>query len=284
MPSSSRTPKGSSAYPDAACFSPNAGLGCSAARRLVDRRRAAAPSGSDKALTVGALLGEFATVDRARETLWRAHSWAIEDLGVGHTACGNGGAGGWPRVESRSVPGQDGPAGSACECRLSQPSHLRPRRSSRSAVEPHRARTNRHRQRRIRDAEAHRRPDLLDPQALAGFYSELLGMILVQDESDWVAIGDAPDRPGVAFQRVPQLAPATWPSGERPQYRHFDVAVADLHEADEQVLALGARRLAGGGAEFRVYADPAGHPFSWSPSDLARTVSTAADRPGADDA
>lgn len=103
--------------------------------------------------------------------------------------------------------------------------------------------------------------DCLDPQSLAAFYAELLGMILIQDEPDWVVIGDAADRPGLAFQRVPELVPPTWPSGERPQYRHFDVAVADLDEAEEQVLALGAGPLGGGGASFRVYADPAGHPF-----------------------
>jgi len=103
--------------------------------------------------------------------------------------------------------------------------------------------------------------DCPDPHSLAAFYAELLGMITVQDEPDWVVIGDAPDRPGVAFQRVAELAPATWPSGDRPQYRHFDVAVTDLDAAEPQVLTLGARRLAGGGATFRVYADPAGHPF-----------------------
>jgi hypothetical protein len=47
---------------------------------------------------------------------------------------------------------------------------------------------------------------------------------------------------------------------------HFDVRVDDLRTAGEQVLALGARRLEGGGERFEVYADPAGHPFclvSW---------------------
>jgi catechol 2,3-dioxygenase-like lactoylglutathione lyase family enzyme len=103
--------------------------------------------------------------------------------------------------------------------------------------------------------------DCRDPQALAHFYAELLGMVRVQDDPDWVVIGDAADRPGVAFQRVPDLEPATWPSGERPQYRHFDVAVNDLDEGEDAVLALGGRRLAGGGEHSRVYADPAGHPF-----------------------
>ena len=32
-------------------------------------------------------------------------------------------------------------------------------------------------------------------------------------------------------------------------------------EAEPKVLALGARRLPGEGGDFRVYADPVGHPF-----------------------
>jgi hypothetical protein len=42
---------------------------------------------------------------------------------------------------------------------------------------------------------------------------------------------------------------------------HLDIRVADVDEAEPEVLALGARRLTGGGADFRVYADPVGHPF-----------------------
>ena len=103
--------------------------------------------------------------------------------------------------------------------------------------------------------------DCLDPDTLARFYEELLGMQRVQDEADWVVIGDAADRPGVAFQRVADQQPSTWPEGRRPQYRHFDVQVADLDAAEKSVLAAGATRLEGGGVTFRVFADPAGHPF-----------------------
>ena len=103
--------------------------------------------------------------------------------------------------------------------------------------------------------------DCADPGALASFYEELLGMQRVQDEGDWVVIGDAPDRPGVAFQRVAHHRPPTWPEGERPQYRHFDVRVEDLDVAEEAAVRLGATRLEGGGARFRVFADPVGHPF-----------------------
>ncbi|MFL6129815.1 MAG: VOC family protein, partial [Mycobacteriales bacterium] len=42
---------------------------------------------------------------------------------------------------------------------------------------------------------------------------------------------------------------------------HLDVLVDDVETAEKAVLAAGATRLLGEGAEFRVYADPAGHPF-----------------------
>ena len=53
--------------------------------------------------------------------------------------------------------------------------------------------------------------DCPDPSLLAGFYQDLLGMQRVQEDEHWVVIGDAPDRPGLAFQRVAGLRPPQWP-------------------------------------------------------------------------
>lgn len=103
--------------------------------------------------------------------------------------------------------------------------------------------------------------DCPDPDALATFYQRLLGMVRVTDSGDWVVIGDSPDRPGLAFQKVDDFRPPTWPDPEVPQQIHFDVAVDDLDAGEAEALALGARRLSGGGATFRVFADPVGHPF-----------------------
>ncbi len=104
--------------------------------------------------------------------------------------------------------------------------------------------------------------DCPDPSALASFYEELLGMIRVQDEGDWVVIGDAPDRVGLAFARAEGFAAPTWPEPEIQQQMHFDVMVDDLDTAEAATLKLGARRLPGGAeGVFRVFADPAGHPF-----------------------
>jgi catechol 2,3-dioxygenase-like lactoylglutathione lyase family enzyme len=106
--------------------------------------------------------------------------------------------------------------------------------------------------------------DCPDPRALAEFYEEVLGMVRVQDDDGFVVIGDAPDRPGLAFARVEGWQPPEWP--DEPAAMHLDVRVDDLAAAGEQAVALGARRLPGGGESFHVYADPAGHPFclvSW---------------------
>jgi hypothetical protein len=41
----------------------------------------------------------------------------------------------------------------------------------------------------------------------------------------------------------------------------LEVRVAEGGGAEPGGLGLGARRLPGGGGDFRVYADPIGHPF-----------------------
>lgn len=103
--------------------------------------------------------------------------------------------------------------------------------------------------------------DCPDPDPLAAFYQELLGMIRVQESADNIVIGDSADRPGLNFARVDQYEPPTWPVGERPQYLHLDARVDDLAEATRKAEELGAKRLPGGGKNFSVFADPIGHPF-----------------------
>ena len=103
--------------------------------------------------------------------------------------------------------------------------------------------------------------DCEDPDKLADFYQELLGMIRVQEEDEWISIGDAADRPAVAFQRVDTLVRPQWPDPWHPQQMHVDVKVGDLDAGEAEVLRLGATRQSGGGKTFRVYTDPSGHPF-----------------------
>ena len=102
--------------------------------------------------------------------------------------------------------------------------------------------------------------DCPDPAELAEFYAELLGQPITRREDDWVTVG-GDGSPGVAFQLAPDLQPPQWPNPARPQQFHLDFEVDDIETAEHQVLALGAKRLPGEGDDFRVYADPAGHPF-----------------------
>jgi catechol 2,3-dioxygenase-like lactoylglutathione lyase family enzyme len=102
--------------------------------------------------------------------------------------------------------------------------------------------------------------DCLDPQALASFYSELLGLPITYRSEDWVVVAANDTTSGLAFQAAPDHTPPTWPDPQVPQQLHFDVMVEDVAKAGERVLALGATRLAGD-----TYADPAGHPFCLIP-------------------
>ncbi|WP_037852910.1 VOC family protein [Streptomyces sp. NRRL S-340] len=102
--------------------------------------------------------------------------------------------------------------------------------------------------------------DCPDPRALAGFYAEVLGGT-VEGEGDWVDL-KVPGGVALAFQKAPGFVPPKWPSADASQQFHLDLDVEDLDAAEKGVLALGAKPLANQGAKnFRVYADPAGHPF-----------------------
>lgn len=99
--------------------------------------------------------------------------------------------------------------------------------------------------------------DCPDPDALATFYSELLGLPVTYRDSDWVVVAASETTSGLAFQRSADHRPPTWPDPTVPQQVHLDIMVEDLVTAAVQVLALGAARRDGED----VYADPAGHLF-----------------------
>jgi len=107
--------------------------------------------------------------------------------------------------------------------------------------------------------------DCPDPVALAGFYSELLGLPITWQEEDFAVVARDDKSSGIGFQLAPDFQPPQWPGPGRPQQIHFDVMVDDVDAAEPRVLALGARRLTGGDGDSRVFADPAGHPFCLIP-------------------
>ncbi|MGO1974254.1 MAG: VOC family protein [Propionibacteriaceae bacterium] len=114
-------------------------------------------------------------------------------------------------------------------------------------------------------------PDALE---LGRFYSDLLGWPLEDgSDRDMVTLvpsggGLTPQNPNgsptLAFQRIDDWVEPTWPGGAHPKQFHLDFTVENIDAAEPGVLALGARvhdhqPSTDGG--FRVYLDPAGHPF-----------------------
>ncbi|MFD9881399.1 VOC family protein [Streptomyces alboflavus] len=113
--------------------------------------------------------------------------------------------------------------------------------------------------------------DCPDPHALAEFYAGLIGGTIHDYDGDgeWVELL-APGRVRIAFQRSDGHTPPAWPrSDTNGQQFHLDFdggsTWAEIDAAQERAFALGARPLdlddGGGKRDWRVYADPAGHPF-----------------------
>lgn len=104
--------------------------------------------------------------------------------------------------------------------------------------------------------------DCPDPQSLAEFYRQITGYEVVwSDPKNTYLAGSDGVRMG--FELVENYRRPQWPGQDSPQQMHLDFSVADLDEAEQQVLALGATRASvqGGGDRWRTYLDPAGHPF-----------------------
>jgi catechol 2,3-dioxygenase-like lactoylglutathione lyase family enzyme len=112
--------------------------------------------------------------------------------------------------------------------------------------------------------------DTNDPQQLAQFYEAVLGGELVAEDDTWVMLTDPTGR-RLAFQLSPDHQPPRFPDPRGSQQFHLDIKVTDVDEAESKVLALGATRVtdAVGEDHFRVYRDPAGHPFClvWGVAD-----------------
>jgi predicted enzyme related to lactoylglutathione lyase len=103
--------------------------------------------------------------------------------------------------------------------------------------------------------------DCPDPEALAAFYGTMLDWKVEASDPDWSTIR-ADFGQTLSFQRVNRFIPPDWPGEEKPQQMHLDVTVDDLDQAEAEVLKLGATKHPNQpGTTFRVFLDPAGHPF-----------------------
>ena len=104
--------------------------------------------------------------------------------------------------------------------------------------------------------------DCPDPAALAAFYGALLDWKIEESSPEWAQIR-ADNGNCISFQPVQDgYTPPAWPGQEVPQQVHLDVIVDDLDTGEAAVLELGASKAAHQpGTTFRVFLDPAGHPF-----------------------
>ncbi|MEW2577617.1 VOC family protein [Streptomyces syringium] len=108
--------------------------------------------------------------------------------------------------------------------------------------------------------------DCPDPAALAAFHAGILGWRVDDEDPEWVWL-TAEDGRRIAFQLAEDHRPPRWPDPDHPQQMHldFDVpTIEDMERAQREVIALGATFLHDSGGErsgFRVFSDPAGHPF-----------------------
>jgi hypothetical protein len=102
--------------------------------------------------------------------------------------------------------------------------------------------------------------DCPDALALATFYGSMLDWPVTESDG-WFEIR-ADYGQCISFQPVADYAAPQWPTQEHPQQMHLDVVVDDLDTGEAAVLGLGATKHAHQpGTTFRVFLDPAGHPF-----------------------
>jgi hypothetical protein len=73
----------------------------------------------------------------------------------------------------------------------------------------------------------------------------------------------------IDFQTNPGYTPPTWPDTASSMQMHLDFDVDDVGATEARVLAAGATKYEfQPGDHWRVYADPAGHPFCLTTEDV----------------
>lgn len=115
--------------------------------------------------------------------------------------------------------------------------------------------------------------DAADIEAVSTFWARLLGGRVFADET-FHCVLDGDGRWLLGVQLAPDHTPPDWPDGNAQQV-HLDLHVEDPHDAHREAIDCGATLLHDADdleadEGFRVYADPAGHPFciGWGhPSD-----------------
>ena len=94
----------------------------------------------------------------------------------------------------------------------------------------------------------------------AEFWSAMLGWEVAASSDDYAML-TGPDH-ALGFGRVEGYRPPSWPDEGGGKQFHLDLAVADLEQAEQAAVSLGATVAdPQPGETWRVLLDPAGHPF-----------------------
>ncbi len=103
-----------------------------------------------------------------------------------------------------------------------------------------------------------------DPRVEATFWQRILDLPSATGVDEWLTL-DWPPVGRLSFHRVPDYEPPQWPGHRGELQIHLDLLVDDLWEACAIVEAVGGQPLTDvldpGPKAWRIYADPAGHPF-----------------------
>ena len=107
--------------------------------------------------------------------------------------------------------------------------------------------------------------DAADVPTVSAFWADLLEGDVVDDDARFHIVIDTEGHWLIGVQHAPDHVQPDWPDGNEQQF-HLDLHVTDPLTAHRHVINLGARLLQDAtdpDAEhgYRVYADPAGHPF-----------------------
>jgi len=118
--------------------------------------------------------------------------------------------------------------------------------------------------------------DCANPVELAKFYSKITGLKVqpfdegeTTETCEWLELLDEKGVTKMGFQKIDNYQRPTWPTGGLPQQAHMDFHAKDLDSAETLLLEIGARKTEHQPKphRFRVYIDPAGHPFCIVQSD-----------------
>lgn len=104
--------------------------------------------------------------------------------------------------------------------------------------------------------------DCADPAPLAAFWAAMLDGTVAHTSDQFVGV-ETPGGPWIGAYSVEDYVPTQWPSGEVGKQFHLDLSVADMDEAEQAAIRLGAVKSEHQPSpdRWRVLFDPAGHPF-----------------------